>query len=60
MLYFCHMKIYKDKKPLDKLYRRRDRYELQPEYQRDEVWPEDKKQNLLDTILKNGTYQKFI
>ncbi len=52
------MKIEKEKKALDKLYRRRDRYELQPDFQREEVWSLEKEQSLLDTILKNWDIPK--
>ena len=52
------MRILKDKKPLDKLYSRRNRYELQPDYQRDEVWSKDDKQKLLDSILKQWDIPK--
>lgn len=53
------MEIRKDKKPLDKLFRRRDRYDLQPDFQREEVWADDKKQQLLDTILKKWDIPKI-
>lgn len=53
------MEIRKDKKPLDKLFRRRDRYDLQPDFQREEVWADDKKQLLLDTILKKWDIPKI-
>lgn len=36
---------------LDKLYKRRDRIEM-PDWQRGKVWPQHKKQKLVDTILK--------
>ncbi len=53
------MEIRKDKKPLDKLFRRRDRYDLQPDFQREEVWADDKKKQLLDTILKEWDIPKI-
>lgn len=53
------MKTGKDKKALDKLYRRRNRYDLQPDFQREKVWSKDKKQKLLDTILKNWDIPKI-
>jgi len=53
------MKTEKDKKSLDKLYRRRNRYDLQPDFQREKVWSKDKKQKLLDTILKNWDIPKI-
>jgi len=46
------MDIRKDKKALDKLYRRRDRYDLQPDFQRQEVWSEN-------TILKKWDIPKI-
>tara|TARA_R100001369_G_scaffold10982_2_gene24332 strand:- start:2148 stop:3686 length:1539 start_codon:yes stop_codon:yes gene_type:complete len=52
------MRITKEKKPLDKLYSRRNRYELQPDYQRDKVWSKDGKQKLLDSILKQWDIPK--
>lgn len=52
------MDIRKDKKALDKLYRRRDRYDLQPDFQREEVWSEQKQQKLMDTILKKWDIPK--
>ena len=52
------MRILKEKKPLDKLYTRRNRYDLQPDYQRDKVWSKDDKQKLLDSILKKWDIPK--
>lgn len=52
------MRILKEKKPLDKLYTRRNRYDLQPDYQRDKVWSKDDKQKLLDSILKQWDISK--
>jgi Protein of unknown function DUF262 len=52
------MKMRTERRALDKIYRRRDRYEI-PEWQRDEVWPVDKKQLLIDTILRGWTLPKF-
>lgn len=53
------MKILKDKKALDKLYRRRDRYDLQPDFQREKVWSLEKEQKLIDSILKKWDIPKF-
>ncbi len=53
------MDIRKDKKAVDKLYRRRDRYDLQPDFQREEVWSESKQQKLMDTIFKNWDIPKI-
>lgn len=52
------MKILKDKKPLDKLYSRRNRYDLQPDFQREAVWTPTLEQKLLDTILKKWDIPK--
>jgi hypothetical protein len=52
------MKIEAKSRALDKIFKRRDRYEI-PDWQRDEVWPESKKQNLSDSILKGWTLPKF-
>jgi uncharacterized protein with ParB-like and HNH nuclease domain len=52
------MKISAEKRALDKIYRRRDRYEI-PDWQRGEVWPVEKKQLLIDTILRNWRLPKF-
>lgn len=52
------MKMRAEKRALDKIYRRRDRYEI-PDWQREEVWPIEKKQLLIDTILRNWRLPKF-
>ena len=52
------MKIEKEKKPLDKLYTRRNRYDLQPDFQRSKVWSPDKESKLLDTIFKGWDIPK--
>lgn len=43
---------------LDKIYKRRDRYEI-PDWQRGEVWTEDKRRSLIDTILRGWHLPKF-
>lgn len=53
------MKIEKEKKPLDKLYRRRNRYDLQPDFQRGPVWDTKMEQKLLDTILNKWDIPKI-
>lgn len=53
------MKIEKEKKALDKLYRRRDRYDLQPDFQREEVWSLEKEQALLDSVIKGWDIPKI-
>lgn len=52
------MKMKNERRALDKIYKRRDRYEI-PEWQRDEVWPPDRKQLLIDTILRGWELPKF-
>jgi Protein of unknown function DUF262 len=46
------------RRSIDKLYKRRDRYPI-PEWQRDKVWSLDKKQALIDTILRGWKLPKF-
>ena len=43
---------------LDKIYKRRDRYEI-PEWQRGKVWDTDRKQQLIDSILRGWRLPKF-
>lgn len=43
---------------VDKIYKRRDRYEI-PEWQRGEVWDTPKKQQLIDSILRGWRLPKF-
>ena len=43
---------------IDKIYKRRDRYEI-PDWQRQEVWTRLKKQNLIDTLLRGWKLPKF-
>jgi hypothetical protein len=52
------MKMGSENRALDKIYKRRDRYEI-PEWQRDEVWTDDRKQLLIDTILRGWKIPKF-
>lgn len=47
-----------EKRALDKIYKRRDRYEI-PDWQREEVWPRKKKQALIDSILRGWKLPKF-
>ena len=53
-----NMKMKSERRALDKIYKRRNRYEI-PEWQRDEVWPVSKKQNLIDSILRDWKLPKF-
>ena len=43
---------------IDKMHKRRDRYEI-PEWQRDEVWTVEKERTLIDTILRGWDLPKF-
>lgn len=43
---------------LDKIYKRRDRYEI-PDWQREEVWNKAKKQKLIDSVLCGWKLPKF-
>ena len=52
------MKIHTEKRALDKIYKRRDRYDI-PEWQREEIWGRNKKQKLIDSILRNWKLPKF-
>ena len=52
------MKITPERRALDKVYRRRDRYDI-PEWQRKEVWDIAKKQRLIDSILRGWKLPKF-
>ncbi len=52
------MKMIAKKRALDKIYKRRDRYEI-PDWQREEVWETSKKQELIDSILRGWKLPKF-
>jgi len=52
------MKMQSRARAIDKIYKRRDRYEI-PDWQRQEVWSLSKKQNLIDTILRGWKLPKF-
>lgn len=52
------MKMSAQKRAIDKIYKRRDRYEI-PDWQRTKVWSRPKKQRLIDSILKNWKLPKF-
>ena len=52
------MQMRSERRALDKLYKRRDRYDV-PDWQREEVWSVDKKRRLIDTILKGWKLPKF-
>jgi hypothetical protein len=52
------MKMTAGRRALDKIYKRRNRYEI-PEWQRGEVWDEHRKQQLIDSILRGWKLPKF-
>jgi hypothetical protein len=52
------MKMELRNRAVDKLYRRRDRIEM-PDFQRGEVWTDEKKRLLIDTILKGWHLPKL-
>jgi Protein of unknown function DUF262 len=43
---------------IDKIYKRRDRIDM-PDFQREEVWPDNKKRLLIDSILRGWHLPKF-
>jgi|SRR5271165_2666076 len=52
------MKMTPGSRALDKIYKRRNRYEI-PDWQRGEVWEKPKKQQLIDSILRGWKLPKF-
>lgn len=52
------MNMLSEKRAIDKIFRRRDRYDI-PDWQRQEVWNRDKKQRLIDSILRGWKLPKF-
>jgi hypothetical protein len=52
------MKMELRHRALDKIYRRRDRIDM-PDFQREEVWSEDQKRKLIDTILRGWHVPKL-
>jgi Protein of unknown function DUF262 len=52
------MKLQSQTRALDKLYKRRDRYEI-PDWQRGKVWDVKKQQLLIDSILRGWRLPKF-
>ena len=54
----CLMKMTAGRRALDKIYKRRDRYEI-PDWQREEVWDDERKQQLVDSILRGWKLPKF-
>lgn len=52
------MKMRLERRALDKIYKRRDRYEI-PDWQRESVWNRGKKQKLIDTVLRGWRLPKL-
>jgi hypothetical protein len=52
------MKMTPGHRALDKIFKRRDRYEI-PEWQREKVWDTKRKQQLIDSILRGWKLPKF-
>jgi len=52
------MKMLPGSRALDKVYKRRDRYEI-PDWQRGKVWKRPRKQALIDSILRGWKLPKF-
>ena len=52
------MRMTAGSRALDKIYKRRNRYEI-PDWQRGEVWDRAKKQELIDSILRGWNLPKF-
>src|SRR5260370_24006291 len=52
------MKMTAEKRAIDKVFRRRDRYDI-PDWQRQEVWGRERKQRLIDSILRGWKLPKF-
>ncbi|MEX0806784.1 MAG: DUF262 domain-containing protein [Candidatus Binatia bacterium] len=52
------MKMTAERRAIDKIFRRRDRYDI-PDWQREEVWDTAKKQLLMDSILHGWKLPKF-
>lgn len=52
------MEMRAERRALDKIYKRRDRYEI-PDWQRSKVWGTDQKRQLIDTILRGWKLPKF-
>ena len=52
------MKMTSDKRAIDKIYKRRNRYEI-PDWQRQPVWSRARQQELIDSILRGWKLPKF-
>ncbi len=52
------MKMTPGQRALDKIYKRRNKYQI-PDWQRDKVWGVERKQELIDSILRGWKLPKF-
>ena len=52
------MKMTPGRRAIDKIFKRRDRYDI-PEWQREEVWDDERKRALIDSILRGWRLPKF-
>ena len=52
------MKMTGERRAVDKIFRRRNRYEI-PDWQRGDVWDRPKKQRLIDSMLRGWKLPKF-
>ncbi len=52
------MKMTSERRAIDKVFRRRNRYDI-PDWQREKVWDRGKKQRLIDSILRGWKLPKF-
>jgi uncharacterized protein with ParB-like and HNH nuclease domain len=52
------MKMEMRRRALDKVYKRRDRIDM-PDFQREEVWTDQQKRQLIDTVLRGWHLPKF-
>ena len=52
------MKMEMRRRSIDKVYKRRDRIDM-PDFQREEVWTDHQKRQLIDTVLRGWHLPKF-
>lgn len=52
------MKMTSEKRAIDKIFHRRDRYDI-PDWQRGKVWSRERKQRLIDSVLRGWKLPKF-
>lgn len=52
------MKMTSDKRAVDKIYKRRNRYEI-PDWQRQPVWGRPRQQELIDSMLRGWKLPNF-